>query len=66
VFTCAGQRAEVIRAFSRAGASTIAADSSPLAPALYHVDAAVEVPRCNESGYIEALRAIVSDHGAPT
>jgi carbamoyl-phosphate synthase large subunit len=64
VFTCAGQRAEVIRAFSRAGARTIAADSSPLAPALYHADAAAQVPRCREPGYIEALRAIVSEHEA--
>jgi carbamoyl-phosphate synthase large subunit len=64
IFTCAGQRAEIVRAFSRAGATTIAADSSPLAPALYHADAAVEVPRCHEPGYIEALRAIVREHEA--
>jgi carbamoyl-phosphate synthase large subunit len=63
VFTCAGQRAEIIRAFSCAGGRTIAADSSPLAPALYHADAAVQVPRWHEPGYIDALRAIVSEHG---
>ena len=38
LFTCAGQRVDIVSAFARAGATTIAADLDPLAPALYHAD----------------------------
>src|SRR5207245_1893590 len=38
LFTCAGQRVDIVSAFGRAGAITIAADVNPLAPALYHAD----------------------------
>jgi len=34
LFTCAGQRVDIVGAFKRAGAATIAADANPLAPAL--------------------------------
>ena len=54
----------MLRAFSRAGAKTVAADSSPLAPALYHADVAVQVPRCAEPCYLDALRAVVSEQRA--
>ena len=36
LFTCAGQRVDIVSAFGRAGATTVAADADPLAPALYH------------------------------
>ena len=36
LFTCAGQRVDIVTAFRRAGATTVAADLDPLAPALYH------------------------------
>jgi hypothetical protein len=38
LFTCAGQRVDIVSAFRRAGARTIAVDANPLAPALYHAD----------------------------
>ena len=34
LFTCAGQRVDIVSAFSRAGATTVATDLDPLAPAL--------------------------------
>ena len=38
LFTCAGQRVDIVTAFGRAGATTIACDLDRLAPALYHAD----------------------------
>ena len=38
LFTCAGQRVDIVTAFAHAGAFTIATDLNPLAPALYHAD----------------------------
>ena len=35
LFTCAGQRVDIVQAFGRAGATTVAADLNELAPALY-------------------------------
>ena len=35
LFTCAGQRVDVVTAFGRAGARTVAVDANPLAPAIY-------------------------------
>jgi carbamoyl-phosphate synthase large subunit len=62
LFTCAGQRVDIVSAFSRAGATTIAADLDPLAPALYHADAHVRVPRIADPGYVPALRDVVEEH----
>ena len=44
LFTCAGQRVDIVTEFKRAGARTIAADVNRLAPALYHADAHAFVP----------------------
>ena len=49
LFTCAGQRVDILDAFKRAGATTVAADVNALAPALYHADHHVLVPRVNRS-----------------
>ena len=38
LFTCAGQRVDIVTAFTAAGATTVAADVDRLAPALYHAD----------------------------
>ena len=38
LFTCAGQRVDIVTAFREAGATTIAVDVDQLAPALYHAD----------------------------
>jgi carbamoyl-phosphate synthase large subunit len=62
LFTCAGQRVDIVDAFGRAGATTIAADVNPLAPALYHADRLALVPRIEEPVYIPALRALVDEH----
>src|SRR5438876_230712 len=62
LFTCAGRRVDIVSAFSRAGASTIAVDTSPLAPTLYHADHYRLVPRMEDPGYIPALREIIEEH----
>jgi carbamoyl-phosphate synthase large subunit len=62
LFTCAGQRVDIVGAFRRAGATAVAADANPLAPALYHADEHALVPRIDDPGYIPALRALVEQH----
>jgi carbamoyl-phosphate synthase large subunit len=62
LFTCAGQRVDIVEAFRRAGAVTVATDANPLAPALYHADHRALVPRIDEPDYIETLRALVEEH----
>jgi carbamoyl-phosphate synthase large subunit len=63
LFTCVGMRVDIVTAFRRAGATTIAADASPLAPALYHADAYALVPLKDDRGYVPALRDLVAAHG---
>src|SRR4051812_3883723 len=63
LFTCAGQRVDIVSAFKRAGAKTIAVDANPLAPALYHADEHELVPRVDDPGYLPALRELVRAHG---
>jgi carbamoyl-phosphate synthase large subunit len=62
LFTCAGQRVDIVDAFRRAGATTVAVDANPLAPALYHADRYSLVPRIDDAGYVEALRGVVDEH----
>ena len=62
LFTCAGQRVDIVAAFRRAGATAVAADANPLAPALYHADQHALVPRVDDPDYIPALRALVEQH----
>jgi carbamoyl-phosphate synthase large subunit len=62
LFTCAGQRVDIVSAFGRAGATTIAADLDPLAPALYHADRYAFVPRVDDPGYVAALTELVLEH----
>ena len=63
LFTCAGQRVDIVTAFRRAGATAVAVDVNPLAPALYHADRKALAPRIDDPGYIAALRALVESHG---
>ena len=63
LFTCAGQRVDIVTAFGHAGAETIAADVDPLAPALYHADRHAFVPRVDDPGYVRALAGLVEAHG---
>jgi carbamoyl-phosphate synthase large subunit len=62
LFTCAGQRVDIVSAFGRAGATTVAADLDPLAPALFHADHRALVPAVRDPSYIAALAALVSEH----
>jgi carbamoyl-phosphate synthase large subunit len=63
LFTCAGQRVDIVTAFKRAGARTIATDVNPLAPALYYADEHVFVPRVDDPGYLPALVELVRARG---
>jgi carbamoyl-phosphate synthase large subunit len=63
LFTCAGQRVDIVDAFNRAGATTIASDVNPLAPALYSADHRALVPRIDDVGYLPALRGLIDEHG---
>jgi carbamoyl-phosphate synthase large subunit len=62
LFTCAGQRVDIVTAFGRAGATTLAADVNELAPALYAADRRAIVPPVDDPGYVDALRALVAEH----
>jgi len=62
LFTCAGQRVDIVTAFRAAGATTIATDVDQLAPALYHADRRALVPRVDDPGYVAALRDLVALH----
>ncbi len=62
LFTCAGQRVDIVTAFREAGATTIATDLDRLAPALYHADRRALVPPVDDFGYIRALRNLVDLH----
>ncbi len=62
LFTCAGQRVDIVAAFREAGATTVATDVDALAPALYHADRYALVPRVDDPGYVPALRALVDEH----
>jgi carbamoyl-phosphate synthase large subunit len=63
LFTCSGQRVDVLRAFKAAGASTVAADLNPLAPTLYHADVRLTPPRVDDPAYVPFLAAAVAEHG---
>ena len=62
LFTCAGQRVDVVTAFARAGARTVAVDSNQLAPAIHHADVHATVPRIDDSGYLPALQDLIATH----
>ena len=62
LFTCAGQRVDIVTAFKRAGARTLATDVNRLAPALYHADAHAFVPTVGDPTYVDALHALVREH----
>jgi carbamoyl-phosphate synthase large subunit len=63
LFTCAGRRADIVAAFGVAGATTLATDTSELAPALYVADRRALVPRVDDPGYLPALAELVRVHG---
>jgi carbamoyl-phosphate synthase large subunit len=63
LFTCAGQRVDIVTAFKQAGAETVAVDVNPLAPALYHADQHALVPPYGSEGYVSRLAELVQEHG---
>jgi carbamoyl-phosphate synthase large subunit len=62
LFTCAGQRVDIVSAFGRAGATTVATDINPLAPALYHADRYELVLRVGDPVYFAELVGLVAEH----
>ena len=62
LFTCAGQRVDIVTEFGKAGALTVATDVDALAPALYHADRHALVPRVAEPAYVGALAELVAEH----
>ena len=58
LLTSVGQRVDIARAFRAAGAVTLGVDVDPLAPALYHCDRRVIVPRIADPGYVPTLAAL--------
>jgi carbamoyl-phosphate synthase large subunit len=62
LFTCAGQRVDIVQAFSRAGARTVAVDANRLAPALYAADEHSLVPRIDDPAYVHALAGLTAEH----
>jgi carbamoyl-phosphate synthase large subunit len=62
LFTCAGQRVDIVTEFARAGATTVVAEADRLAPAIYHADHHALVPRVRDPGYVPALAALVRKH----
>ncbi len=62
LFTCAGMRVDIVTAFGRAGATTIAVDVDPLAPTLNQAHRYALVPRVDDPEYLPALRDLVRAH----
>ena len=63
LFTCAGQRVDIVTAFGRAGATTLAVDAERArAGALRSPTAARSCRAVDDPGYIDALRALVEQH----
>jgi carbamoyl-phosphate synthase large subunit len=62
LLTCSGQRVDVVTAFKRAGAVTVAADLNPLAPALHHADHQLVPPPVGDPEYVARLVEAVRDH----
>jgi carbamoyl-phosphate synthase large subunit len=62
LFTCAGQRVDIVAAFTRAGAITLATDADSLAPALYHAHRKALVPRIADPSYVPVLATLVREH----
>ncbi len=62
LFTCAGQRVDIVTEFAKAGATTVVAELDRLAPAVYHADHHTFVPRVDDPGYVDALAAVVREH----
>jgi carbamoyl-phosphate synthase large subunit len=63
LFTSVGQRVDIVLAFRAAGAVALGVDADPLAPALYHCDERIVVPRIEDRAYVPTLAELVREHG---
>ena len=62
LFTCAGMRADIVDAFNDAGATTVAVDIDPLAPALHRAHRHELVPLVDDPEYVPRLTKLVREH----
>jgi carbamoyl-phosphate synthase large subunit len=62
LLTGVGKRYDIVTAFSQ-HALTVAVDPSPLAPARYAADVALEPPRIDDPGYVPFLQDAVDRYG---
>ena len=62
LFTSVGQRVDIVKAFRAAGAIALGVDADPLAPALYHCDLRVIVPRIVDPAYVPTLARLREEH----
>ncbi len=62
MLTSVGQRVDIARAFRGAGATVLGVDADPLAPALYHCDLHVIVPRIADPEYVPTLARLRREH----
>jgi carbamoyl-phosphate synthase large subunit len=62
MLTSVGQRVDIARAFRAAGATTLGVDADAFAPALYHCDRRVLVPRIADPAYVPTLAALCQEH----
>jgi carbamoyl-phosphate synthase large subunit len=62
LFTCSGQRVDIVSAFARAGCVTVATDADRLAPTLYHAHHYDIVPKVADPGYVDALANVIARH----
>jgi carbamoyl-phosphate synthase large subunit len=62
MLTSVGQRVDIARAFRAAGAVTLGVDADELAPALYHCDLRVIVPRIADPRYVPTLAGLREQH----
>ena len=69
LLTCAGQRADIVRAFRDAlerrgeGGRVIVSDLDPLSPSLFSADLVVELPAVDDPGYGAAVAEVVQREG---
>jgi carbamoyl-phosphate synthase large subunit len=61
LLTAVGRRVDIVRAFGETGATTIAVDLNPLAPALYAADRRASAPPFGDDGYVPALAGLVAE-----
>jgi carbamoyl-phosphate synthase large subunit len=62
MLTSVGQRVDIARAFRGARATVLGVDADPLAPALYHCDLHVIVPRIADPEYLPTLARLREEH----